>query len=322
MTAGLQRAVVMALAVAAPTAAAQLALHGRVSPPLDRGLAAIAAVESPFYRETPVRNSAFAFRSLEPGAYSLTVMDPKWGVTRKTVQVTPSFADPGGRVRVQIDLERSSPGRSERLRRQSTVSVAELSVSPKARAAHRKAQARFGRGDERGGVELLLRAVEISPAFTEAWNELGTVSYKAGRYEEAEERFRKALEHEPLAFAPMVNLGGTLLSRGRYEDALAFNLMARSMQPEDALANSQLGMNFYYKGQFQKAREYLLRAKEADPVHFSHPQVFLADIYAQQGRPADARTELEEILRLHPDAPVAVFARNALARLEDATGAP
>ena len=318
MTTGFLRAGPMAVLACLPVVAQSLSLVGTLAPRLNRGVAAISAVESPFYDEVPVRNGGFSFRGLEPGPYTLTVMDPEWGVTRKTVQVTPSFADDSGRVRVEVDLERSDEARSRRVEQQGTVSVSALKVSAKARAARRKAQTRLRKGDEKGGIAQLLKAVEISPSFTEAWNELGTISYKAGRYVEAEERFRKALESEPLAYAPMVNLGGALLSQNRFEEALSFNLMARSLQPEDALANSQLGMNFFYKGQFQKAREFLLRAKEADRSHFSYPQLFLADIYAKQGKLGDARAELEETLRLHPDASVAVIAREALRRLEEA----
>ncbi len=295
-----------------------LELAGRVEPELERGVATVSAVESPFYAEAPVRRGIFAFRRLAPGGYTLTVLDPEWGMTRKTVQVTPSFADASGRVKVTIALDRSGVARSQRLKRQGTVSVASLKVSPKARAAVRKAHARLGRGAVTEGVALLLRAVEISPSFTEAWNELGTIAYKAGRFEEAEERFRTALEHEPLAYAPMVNLGGTLLSQGRIEEALSFNLMARSMQPEDPLANTQLGMNFFYKGQFPKAREFLLRAKEADPAHFSYPQLFLAEIYGKEGKLRAARQELEQLLQLHPDASVAGLARDGIRQLDEA----
>ncbi len=308
----------VALVLAYTAAAEPLQLVGEVDPPLERGVAAVSAVQSPFYTEVPVRRSRFAIRGLEPGGYTLTVMDPRWGVTRKTVQVTPSFADSEGRVRVEVVLERSDATRSRRVEHQGTVSVARLKVAPKARAALRKAHARLGKGDMEGGVAFLHKAVELAPTFTEAWNELGTIAYKGGRYVEAEQRFRKALEHEPLAFAPMVNLGGALLSQGRYEEALSFNLMARSMQPEDALANSQLGMNFFYKQQLQKAREFLLRAKEADPGHFSYPQMFLAEIYAKQGKLRDARAELEEILRRHPDAGVAAIAKDAVRQLEAA----
>ena len=311
----------IALILASVTAAESLQLVGEVDPPLERGVAAISAVQSPFYAEAPVRRSRFVFRGLEPGDYTLTVMDPNWGVTRKTVQVTPSFADSEGRVRVEVLLERSDASRSRRVEEQGTVSVARLKVTPRARAAVRKAHARLSQGDREGGIALLEKAVELSPTFTEAWNELGTIAYKAGQYVKAEERFRKALEHEPLAFAPMVNLGGALLSQGRYEEALSFNLMARSLEPEDALANSQLGMNFFYKGQLQKAREYLMRAKEADPGHFSYPQMFLAEIYAKQGKLQDAHAELAEFLQLHPDSRAATIAKDAMRQLE-ATIAP
>lgn len=308
---------VLGFALAPPAAASEsLQLVGTVDPPLTSGIAAVSAVESPFYAETPVRRSRFALRGLAPGGYTLTVMDPRWGVTRMTVQVTPSFADSEGRVRVQVQLEQSSASRTRRVEQQGTVSLAALKVSPKAQAALRRAHGKLRKGDTEGGIALLEQAVRLSPTYIQAWNELGTIAYKAGRYTEAEERFRAALEHEPLAFAPMVNLGGALLSQGRYDEALSFNLMARSMQPDDALANSQLGMNFFYKGQLRKAKEFLLRSKEADPAHFSYPQMFLAEIFAKQGDLEAAYGELQEVLRLHPDAGIAAIAKDAMRQLE------
>ena len=302
--------------VAAHSSAATLELRGELTPALRAGRAILSAVQSPFYAEAAVADSRFRFPKLEPGSYTLTVLDPSWGMTRKTVQVTPSFADEHGRVLVLVDLDRSEANRSLRVEGQSTVSVASLKVPGKARAALQRARKKLGRGAEEEGVALLERAVEIAPSFTEAWNELGTIAYKAGDYARAEECFRSALEHEPLAYAPLVNLGGALLSQQRYDEALSFNMMARSMRPEDALANSQLGMNYFYKGLMYKAREYLLRAKEADRGHFSYPQLFLAEVYAKQGDTEEARQELEEMLELHPDAPVAMIVRSALDQLE------
>jgi tetratricopeptide (TPR) repeat protein len=308
-----------AIAVSSTTAQT-LDLVGEVNPPLARGRATLSAVQSPLYRESPVRESRFVFRSLAPGGYTLVVMDPSWGLTRQTVQVTGSFADEKGRVQVEVDLDRSAVTRARRVEDQGTVSVADLKVTPKARAAVRKAHARFGKGDQQGAIALLHKAVEISPSFTQAWNELGTVAYKAGRYSDAEGYFRTALDHDPLAFEPLVNLGGALLSQNRFDDALNFNLAAQGMRPDSALANAQLGINFFHKSQFHKAREFLLRAKQADPSHFSYPQLFLAEIYGKQGKLAEARGELDEMLRLHPDAPVTDLARNALRRLDEAHG--
>ncbi len=304
------------LLCAAAAASETLALRGTVTPELPRGIAMISAVARAFYDEAPVRNSAFVFKKLEPGAYTLTVFDPQWGPTSRTVEVRRSFAGDSGRVDIRIVLDRSEDARRRTIERESSVSLGDLAVSPKARAAFKAARRRLAKGDREGGVARLLQAVELSPGFVGAWNELGTIAYKADDYEQAEEYFRAALRHDPEAFPPMVNLGGALLSQQRIDDALPYNLMAQSMRPNDALANAQLGMNFFYKQQFDKARRHLVRAKEADRGHFSHPQFFLAEIYARAGQPRAARRELEELIRLHAGAPAAEQARQALARLE------
>ena len=307
----------LVLLPAAAAAAETLALRATVTPELPRGIAMISAVARAFYDEAPVRNGVFAFKKLEPGTYTLTVLDPQWGVTSRTVQVTRNFADGAGRVDIQVVLERSEDARRRNLERENSVSLGDLTVSPKARAAFKAARRRLTKGDREGSIARLLQAVELSPGFVEAWNELGTLAYKADDYEQAEEYFRAALRHDPEAFAPMVNLGGALLSQQRIDDALPYNLMAQSMRPDDALANAQLGMNFFYKQQFDKARNHLLRAKEADRGHFSHPQFFLAEIYVRAGKPQAARRELEELMRLHAGAPAAELARQALARVKD-----
>ena len=306
------------LLCAAAASAETLALRGTVTPDLPRGVAVISAVARAFYDEAPVRNSAFAFKKLEPGAYTLTVLDPQWGVTSRTVQVTRSLAGRSGRVHVEVVLERSEAARRRNLERESSVSLGELAVSPKARAAFKAARRRLTKGDREGGIARLLQAVELSPGFVEAWNELGTLAYKADDYKQAEEYFRAALRRDPQAFAPLVNLGGALLSQQRIDDALPYNLMAQSMRPDDALANAQLGMNFFYKQEFDKARKHLIRAKEADRGHFSHPQFFLAEIHARKGKLQAASRELEELMRLHAGSPAAESARQSLARLQDA----
>ncbi len=309
--------VAFGLLCAADAASETLTLRGIVTPDLPRGVAVISAVGRAFYNEALVRNSAFMFKKLEPGAYTLTVLDPQWGITSRTVQVTRSLADRSGRVEIQVVLKRSEASRRRNLERESSVSLGGLAVSPKARAAFRAARRRLTKGDREGGAARLLQAVELSPGFVEAWNELGTLAYKSDDYEQAEEYFRAALRHDPQAFAPLVNLGGALLSQQRIDDALPYNLMAQSMRPDDALANAQLGMNFFYKQQFDKAQSHLIRAKEADRGHFSQPQFFLAEIYVRKGKPQEARRELEELMRLHAGAPAAESARQALTRVKD-----
>jgi tetratricopeptide (TPR) repeat protein len=143
--------------------------------------------------------------------------------------------------------------------------------------------------------------VEVAPRFANAWNTLGTIAYQTGRFALAEERFREALKQDPAAYAPLVNLGGVLVTLHKLDEALEVNVHAALTRPNDALANSQLGMTYFELGQFEPAVKYLDRARRIDPAHFSHPQLFLAEIHLRRGEKRDAASVLEEFLRYHPD---------------------
>jgi tetratricopeptide (TPR) repeat protein len=237
----------------------------------------------------------FKFKNLPAGMYSLIVSVPRAGEMIRTIEVGPSFADAKGRVTTTISFERNP----ETL--PTTVSAATLGISVSARTEYRKAQDRLSRHDISGAVAHLKKAVEISPQFAAALNNLGTISYQMKAYAEAEGYFRQALEQEPDSYAPLVNLGGALLSGGKIEAALPFNLRAVRARPEDALAHAQLGQNYFYLGQLDPSEVELKKAKALDPGHFSFPQLILAQLYMMKQKPVLAVEELEEFLKLHPD---------------------
>lgn len=85
--------------------------------------------------------------------------------------------------------------------------------------------------------------------------------------------------------------------------------------PGDALAHSQLGMSYFYLGKLDDAETHLKRAKTLDAGHFSNPQLYLAEIYVNRGQTAAAIAEIEEFLRLHPDAENASQLRRTLESL-------
>ena len=122
----------------------------------------------------------------------------------------------------------------------------------------------------------------LAPQFSGSWNYLGTIAYQTGLYAQAETDFRQALEADPEAYAPLVNLGGVLINLDRRSEALECNLLAVRKSPSDALANSQLGMSYFYAGQLHAAEKYLTAAKQIDPAHFSHPQLLLAEIHLRR----------------------------------------
>ncbi len=238
----------------------------------------------------------FKFKNIPPGIYTLVASVANMTEMRKTVEVGPAVADSKGNVLADIKFDRSSSWENK-----GTVSAVELSVPESAQQEFNKALECVSRRDIQGAIARLKKAVEIAPQFAVALNQLGTIAYQTRKYQEAEEYFRESLKQDPTLYAPLVNLGGALLSSRKDKEALAVNLDAVKVMPGDALAQSQLGQSYYYLGQFDKAEEHLKRAKALDPSHFSYPQVTLAYLYLRTGQLAQAISEMEEFLKLHPD---------------------
>ncbi len=296
-----------------------LELRGTVRPVLPRAVVALSSVGGAYRKQKFLGFSGrFKFKKLEPGSYHVVVFHPGWGEVRRTVDVTRSFADKKGRVEVIIPLRLTRGQRERMLLERNTVSVRELSVSPKAWAEYRKAREKRAKNKTAEAVAHLEKAVEISPQFEMAWNELGTIAYGRGRYIQAEQFFRKALELDAESFSPVVNLGAALLSQRRLQEALNFNQYALALRPDDPLANSQLGMNYFYLQRYPEALAHLARVTQIDPSHFSLPHIVVAETYARLGQLQKAVEELREFLRYHPDSALADRVRRQLERLESA----
>jgi len=235
---------------------------------------------------------------------------PRVGGLHRTIEVGPGFADSKRRVLITVQFDQNAP-----IEKTHGVSAVELSVPDNARLEYQKAQDLLARNDIKSATAALQRAVEIAPQFSTAWNHLGTIAYQSRQYVRAEECFREALKQDPTAYWPLVNLGGALLSLDKFKESLAINLLAVRARPGDALAHSQLGQSYYYMDQLENAERYLKQAKILDPSHFSFPQLILAELYSRkQDVPAVIR-ELEEFLKLHPDADLAPNVRKGLERI-------
>lgn len=302
--------------LASSLAGQKLELRGRIEPAPDEfATVMLHGSDFPFDARTVSDSSGkFKFKDLDPGQYTVIVFLPGSGQSRSTVAVTESFADKKRRVAVTVPFDPTG----EAIEASGTVSARELSIPRKAEKEWRQAQKCLNRRDVGGAIGHLERAVQIAPHYVMAWNNLGTIAYQSGRYEDAEKYFRTALEHEPGAYSPVVNLGGSLLSLGEYEAALEYNEYAVKLRPKEALPNSQLGLNWHYLGDQEKAIEYLTTARDIDPNHFSHPQLTLAKIHALHGDAANAIRELEDFLQRHPDSPRTPLARQWLEQIRQA----
>jgi tetratricopeptide (TPR) repeat protein len=290
-------------------------LEGQIHPKARAGVY-LHGSTSPFQASTlSDGRGRFQFRKLAAGAYTIVVFVPGRGETRRTIDVGPGLADARGRVPLTVEVVESKLVVDDSVRRKNLISVRELSISDQARREYNDAQKKLGRRDVEGAIGHLERAVKLAPQFSAAWNNLGTIAYQTRQFPQAESHFRRALEADPEAYEPAVNLGGVLLTLEKPQEALSYNLYCTLQRPNDALANSQLGMNYFYLGDLERALKYLNTAKGLDPGHFSHPQLLLVEIYLRRNDPAAAAAEMEDFLRHHPDWPAAAKMREAIAKL-------
>jgi len=300
----------------------QVVLPKGTVPPRKRITVTLISVSSSYIEQKWAGSRGdFRFDELMPGTYSLVIYVPGRGEIRQTIPLTESFADRNGRVEKKFSFDAETLEARARLVPQGIVSVRELSISRRARGEYKKAQDRLKDSEVDRAIEHLENAVSLAPQFAEALNNLGTIYYHRKEFTKAEAYFREALRQEPEAFEPLVNLGGTLLAQRRWSEALEINRRAQEARPNDALVNAQLGHNYFALDEYDQALEYLERTKALDPAHYTHPQILLAEIHLRRFEEEAAVREMEEFLRLYPDAKEAERVRTKLEELRDSSSA-
>jgi len=292
-------------------------MDGRIHPE-ERAAVTLFGDAFPFTASTlSEADGRFRFQKLRPGAYTVSVFMPERGEARRTIEVGPSVAGAHGRVSLDISFKESDFELSGALRRRHSVSAVQLAIPAKAQRDYEEAHKDLARHDPLAATRLLEKAVALAPQFADAWNEIGTIAYQTQKYARAEECFREALNRDPQAFEPLVNLGGVLVTLHRADEAWKYNAMAVVVRPNDALAHSQLGMTYFQLGDLDLSVKHLERARAIDPAHFSHPQaqLILAEIHLRRGEKSAAAEVLEEFLRYHPDWPQAARMREKILEL-------
>jgi len=289
-------------------------LSGQMVPAFG-GRAALFGTASPFSATTFIDvTGRFHFKKLRPGLYNLSIFSRRRGEARRTVEIGPASADAKGRVALRLELKDSDFVFAATANRQ-LISARQLAIPGAAQRDYAEAQRELQRHNTEAAVKRLERAVARAPQFSPAWNSLGVIAYQMQQYDRAEECFRNALESDPRAFEPLVNLGGVMVSLHKLDEAMDYNLKAVLQRPNDALANAQLGMTYFMLGRYDLASKYLERTREIDPANMTYPQLMLSQIHVRRGDRSAAASDLEDFLMRHPDWPQAVKMRETIAGL-------
>jgi tetratricopeptide (TPR) repeat protein len=132
-----------------------------------------------------------------------------------------------------------------------------------------------------------------------AWNNLGLLSAREGRTDEAIQEFQQALEIDPDHFIALENLGNAYRQAKRWDDAKSTLQRALQLQPESAEANYAMGMVYAQTDDANRAYEYLQKALAEKPAY---PEALnnLGVLYLRKNQPNDAEASFKEAIRVAP----------------------
>jgi len=260
----------------------------------------------------------FTFRRLRAGTYTVTVEGGREFETAvETVDIIAGSRqqDESGQVyTVQIRLEvkraASDPARP------GVVRAPSKGVPAEAGARYTKALEASAAGDHKRAVRELKGALEIHPQFPLALNELGAQYMILGQLGDAAEAFDSAVKLAPDAPVLRINYGILLVRRKKYAEAETQLARAVALDGKSGAARLHRGHALIRLGRGAEAEaELLLAVKLGGPgVTLAHR--YLGALYVERGDDTRAAAELEEYLRLAPDAADAPQVRAVLAGLK------
>ena len=130
--------------------------------------------------------------------------------------------------------------------------------------------------------------IALNPQARSAHLNLGAALYKQGRYKEALDAARVAVEQDPDLFEVHVNLGAILDALGRSEEAETHLRRALELNPQNVDAFQKLAKVFTPQGRYEEAIDVLAQAVALDPAS---PQA--AELYVLMGRAAQENGQPE-----------------------------
>jgi tetratricopeptide (TPR) repeat protein len=251
-------------------------------------------------RQMVSSNGRYRFLGLANGEYDISVQLEQTEVARIHLHLMEVE-----RTEVRKDIELQwQPGRSPQAATPpGTVSA---DICPHTAANEqllKKAGERLKSEDNDGAITLLNQIVTSDPADCGAWTELGTAHFRKGNLDEAEKKYRTALERRPSFLPALINLGKLRIIRKEFDAAIEVLSIALKQQPLSAEANYLIGEAYLQIKKGSKAVGYLNEALRLDPVGKAEAHLRLAALYKGAGLKEKAAAEYEQFLSKRPDYP-------------------
>jgi Tfp pilus assembly protein PilF len=178
-----------------------------------------------------------------------------------------------------------------------------LEINPKFAPAYLGlADIRQLQGDVSGAGEFLRKAVAIAPGNAPVQTAWGQYLYSQKQFVEAEKAFQKAIQADPKAAVPHVQLGDLyLLALNRPGDAVAAYRASLALNPSDVRANFMFGTALLAVGKTGEGEAQLVKAQDMAPTDMVIRKA-VADLQLRQGELDAAMANFHKTLEIAPNA--------------------
>lgn len=256
----------------------------------------------------------FEFTRLTQGKYQIVAEadKDKFEVGTENVEIV------GGRnptsVVTIVLREKAQPGQPKA----AAISATELdaNVPGKARKEFEHASALNREGKTEEAIEHLRKAIALYPRYLMAHNDLGAELLELGRLDAAEEELRIAVNIDPAAFNPILNLGIVLVKKKQFVQARGTLDKAISLQAQAPAARLYSGLALLGTSEIDRAEKQFLAAHDLGGSEYAVALFHLGQLYMNRGERKLARESFQRYLQEAPNAENLDQVRKLIAMLE------
>lgn len=252
------------------------------------------------------------FLNVEPGNYRLRAVAPNVEDVSDHVIVITS------RETRHIEFIRIRKKQSvQSVTNDAVISAAMLNIPAKALAEFEKGNKALKKQSFDEARERFSKAVEIYPRYAAALNNLGVISMQRGNLDEGKNLFTKAIDVDDRYAPPYLNLAKAHMRRREYREALALLTKAEPLDPSNVEVLALLTMLEYESHQVASALEHARRVHTI-PGHenFAFVHFIAGKALESQGQPSEAVLEYKQFLKEAPHSPTAAKSKELIEALE------
>lgn len=154
----------------------------------------------------------------------------------------------------------------------------------------------------REGISELKKSVEIYPAFTDAWNQLGVIYDRLNKPDSAIINYQIALKYNPSDPTVHNNIGTVFFKHANYTEAMKAFEKATQLNPNYAEAFANLGSCYGMLNDYNTAINNFNRAVAIDP-NYQQAYYFLGITYRNLGNEQQAQFYLNKAEQIKASIP-------------------